>query len=175
MKQLKSLIYNSNPLLTASVMGVLTVLQIVLTFFLCNQAGLQVLRVVGWIVWALSAVFGVIPIITFRRLGGVPEGKSYMQTTVLVDSGVYAVVRHPQFLAGVLINISLMLIAQHWLIIVLGVPPMLLTYLDAHRADQSCVEKFGDEYKHYMQRVPRINFLAGIIRLVRRRKALNNA
>jgi protein-S-isoprenylcysteine O-methyltransferase Ste14 len=170
MKQLKSLVYNSNPLLTASVMGVLTVLQFVLTFFLCNQTGLQALRVVGQIIWALSIVFGIVPIITFRKLGGVPEGKSYMQTTVLVDSGIYAVVRHPQFLAGILINISLMLIAQHWLIIVLGIPSMLLTYLDAHRADQSCLEKFGDEYKHYMQRVPRLNFVAGIIRLVRRSK-----
>ena len=170
MKQLKSFIYNANPLLTGSVMGVLTVLQIILTFFLYNQASLQVLRVLGWIIWALSAVFGIMPIISFRRLGGVPEGKSYMQTTVLVDSGVYAVVRHPQFLAGMLINVSLMLIAQHWLIIVLGVPSMLLSYLDAHRADQSCIEKFGADYKRYMQVVPRLNFLVGIIRLLRGRK-----
>ena len=50
-------------------------------------------------------------------------------------------------------------------------PAMVLAYLDLLKADQSCIEKFGDAYRHYMERVPRVNFLAGIIRLVRRSKS----
>jgi protein-S-isoprenylcysteine O-methyltransferase Ste14 len=167
MKRLKSHIYSVNPLITGSIMGILTVAQIVFTFFY-NQPGLQALRVVGYVLWALSAVFGILPIITFRSKGGVQEGKSYMRTTVLVDSGLYAIVRHPQFLAGMLLNVACMLIAQHWLIVALGIPAMLLTYLDAFRADESLVEKFGDDYRCYMQRVPRLNFLSGIVRLLQR-------
>ena len=51
----------------------------------------------------------------------------------------------------------------------LGLVSMGLVYADTFKADQSCIEKFGDDYKRYMQRVPRVNFVAGIIRLVRGR------
>jgi protein-S-isoprenylcysteine O-methyltransferase Ste14 len=169
MGRLKSLVYKVSPMATGSVMGILTVAQVVLTFVF-NQPGLHALRLVGYVLWALSAVFGILPIITLRRRGGVPEGKSYMQTAVLVDSGPYAVVRHPQFLAGILLNVSCMLVAQHWLIVALGIPSILLTYLDAHRADDNLVAKFGEAYVGYMERVPRLDFVAGTVRLLRRNK-----
>jgi len=89
----------------------------------------------------------------------------------VVDTGIYAIARHPQGgTAWLLINLGVMLIAQHWSSVILGVVSMVLVYLDTLKADQYCVEKFGDEYKHYMARVPSVNFVAGIIWLVRRRK-----
>ena len=150
--------------------SVLIVLQIILSFFLYNQAGLPVLKHIGWITLAVSAVFGWLPILVFRKKGGVPKGKSYIQTTVLVDSGIYAVVRHPQYLSGALINLALILITQHWLIAMIGIVAIVLNYLIALKADWEIIEKFGDEYRRYMQRVPRLNFVAGIIRLIRRGK-----
>jgi hypothetical protein len=87
----------------------------------------------------------------------VPKGKSYIQTTVLVDSGVYAVVRHPQYLAGILLSLALILITQHRFIAILGVVAMVLNYLIARKANQELIEKFGDDYKRYMQKVPRIS------------------
>lgn len=169
MGRVKSLVYEVSPLVTGSVMGVFTVAQVILTFVF-NQPGLQAVRLVGYALWALSAVFGIWPIFTLRRKGGVPGGKSYMQTTLLVDSGPYAVVRHPQFLAGILLNVSCMLVAQHWLIVALGIPSILLTYLDAHRVDENLVAKFGEAYVGYMERVPRLNFVAGTVNLLRRNK-----
>jgi protein-S-isoprenylcysteine O-methyltransferase Ste14 len=148
----------------------LIVLQIILSFFLHNQAGLPVLRHVGWLTLTVSAVFGWLPIFAFRKKGGVPRGKSYIQTTVLVDSGVYAVVRHPQFLAGILLSLALILITQHWFIATIGVVAMVLNYFIALKADQQLTEKFGDDYKRYMQKVPRMNFLLGLIRLLRRKR-----
>jgi protein-S-isoprenylcysteine O-methyltransferase Ste14 len=55
--------------------------------------------------------------------------------------------------------------------VVLGLASLVLAYLDTFKADQYCIEKFGDAYRRYMERVPRVNFLAGIIRLVRRSKS----
>jgi hypothetical protein len=46
----------------------------------------------------------------------------------------------------------------------------VLNYLIALKADQELIEKFGDDYRRYMQKVPRMNFLLGLIRLLRRRK-----
>ena len=150
--------------------SVLIVLQIILSFFLYNQAGLPVLRNIGWSTLAVSAVFGWLPILAFRKKGGVSKGKSYIQTTVLVDSGIYALVRHPQYLSGALINLALMLITQHGLIATIGVVAVVLNYFIALKADQELIEKFGDDYKRYMQRVSRLNFVAGIIRLIWRGK-----
>ena len=117
-----------------------------------------------------GAIFGVLPIITFRRKGGVAKGESYMKTTVLVNTGIYAIVRHPQGgTAWLLINLAAMLIAQHWSSVILGLASLVLVYADTFKADQYCIEKFGDDYRRYMERVPRVSFVAGIIRLLRGR------
>jgi protein-S-isoprenylcysteine O-methyltransferase Ste14 len=171
MKRFEEFLYSLHPFLLSSIAGVLTVAQIVLAFFF-NQPGLEVFKWTGWICWWTGAIFGVLPIITFRRKGGVPKGESYMKTTVLVDTGIYAIVRHPQGgTAWLLINLGVMLIAQHWSSVVLGLVSLVLVYADAFKADQYCIEKFGDAYRHYMERVPRVNFVAGIMRLLRRRKS----
>jgi protein-S-isoprenylcysteine O-methyltransferase Ste14 len=170
MKNWKSFLYGLNPYLLSSIAGGLLVLQIILGFRLYNQAGIQALRVVGWSVWALGTAFALIPIFTFRRKGSVPKRKSYMHTTVLVDTGIYAIVRHPQGgVAGILLNLALPLIIQHWLVAILGVVAMGLICIDTLKSDQYCIEKFGDAYKRYMERVPRVNFVVGIMRLLRGR------
>ncbi len=157
--------------LLPSVMTVLMVSQIVLVFFLYNQAGLEALRYVGWAILAVSAVFGWLPIFILHRKGGVPKGKSYVRTTVLVTSGIYAVVRHPQSgLAGILLSLGLILIAQNWVIAIIGVAAMVVVYLGTRQEDRYCVEKFGDDYKRYMQSVPAVDLFTGIIRLLRRRR-----
>ena len=169
MKHFQEFLYKLPPFLLASIAGVLTVAQIVLAFFL-RRPGPEALEWVGWICLWTSAIFGWLPIITFRRKGGVAQGESYMKTTVLVDTGIYAIVRHPQGgTAWLLINLGVMLIAQHWSSVILGLVSMVLVYLDTLKADQYCIEKFGDAYRRYMERVPRVNFVAGIIRLLRRR------
>lgn len=158
-------------LVIASIAGVFTIVQIILYFVLYNAAGIPALRVLGWITWALSVVFGVWPIMIFRAKGGVEKGSTYIQTTALVDTGLYAIVRHPQYLAWVLLSVAFMLLGQHWLVVVLGVPPIVSVYLTVPMADQGCIEKFGQEYERYAQRVPPLNFLAGILRLLRRRES----
>jgi protein-S-isoprenylcysteine O-methyltransferase Ste14 len=67
-----------------------------------------------------------------------------------------------------------MLIAQHWSSVILGLISMALAYADSFKADQSCVEKFGDAYVAYMERVPRVNFFAGVVRLIQRRQQTQN-
>jgi len=42
--------------------------------------------------------------------------------------------------------------------------------MSCREEDQRLLKKFGDDYKAYMKRVPRMNFMLGIIRLLRLRK-----
>jgi protein-S-isoprenylcysteine O-methyltransferase Ste14 len=170
MKSFQKFLYSLHPLLLASIASVLTVAQVVLAFFLHGRNS-EALWWAGWIcVWA-SGIFGILPIIAFRRKGGVPKGESYMKTTALVDTGIYAIVRHPQGgTAWLLINLGVMLIAWHWTSMILGLVSMGLAYADTFKADRYCIEKFGDTYKRYIQKVPRVNFLVGITRHLRRRR-----
>ena len=62
------------------------------------------------------------------------------------------------------------LISQHWLSAIIGVSIAAWWYKEAPKEEKGLMLKFGNYYKHYMQRVPRLNPLVGIFRLLRRRK-----
>jgi len=131
--------------------------------------GLQTLFYVGWLILPFALLFLFSIVIYFRKYGKPGEGKGLMNTTVLVDSGTYAIVRHPQALGGILLLSASILISQHWLAAIVGVPIIVWTYLEEVKAEKGLIIKFGDDYKRYMRRVPRMNFLLGIIRLLIRR------
>jgi len=156
-------------IILAVILTIVAIGQIILSFLLYNKNGSPIIRNIGWIVLWISAIFGWLPIYTFKRWGGVPKGKSYMQTNVLVNRGVYAIVRHPQYLAGVLISVALTLIAQHWLVGVLGAVAIVIYYVDTFEEEESAVKKFGEGYQRYSESVPRLNFVIGIIRVLRHR------
>lgn len=125
---------------------------------------------VGCVVWAFGMVLVMAPIVMFPRRGGVDRGKSFVHTTRLVDSGIYAIVRHPQYTGGVLsIFVTTLLWYPHWLFGVLGVVGSVVIYLSCVEEEKYLVQQFGDEYIAYMDRVPRMNVVLGIIRLLRRR------
>jgi protein-S-isoprenylcysteine O-methyltransferase Ste14/NAD-dependent dihydropyrimidine dehydrogenase PreA subunit len=133
--------------------------------------GLQTLFYVGWVILPVALLFFFSITIYFKREGKPGEGKGLMDTTVLVDSGTYAIVRHPMALGSILLMSASILISQHWLAAIVGVPIIVWTYLEEVKAEKGLMVKFGDDYKRYMQKVPRMNFILGIIRLLRRKKA----
>jgi len=150
------------------VSGILIVVQYFLAFFVYKMPGMAVLQWIGWGIWVLSVIFGIGPIFILRSKGGVAKGKSYVETTRLVDSSLYAIVRHPQYVAGMLFNLALMLLAQHWVVILVGVTSMVLMYIDIQAADREGMEKFGETYRQYMEHVPQVNFLLGIVRIIKK-------
>lgn len=107
-------------IISAVVLTVAGVGLIISSFLLYNENGNVAIRNVGWVILWISAIFGWLPILTLQKWGGVPKGKGYVHTTVLVDRGLYGIVRHPQYLAGILLGIGLTLVAQHWVVGVLG-------------------------------------------------------
>jgi protein-S-isoprenylcysteine O-methyltransferase Ste14 len=171
MNGFKKALYRLNRWLLSSVGGSLLVFQIVLCVFRSNPEGIAAVRYAGYVLWTVAVVFAMVPIFTLRRRGGVQEGQSYMKTTTLVTTGVYSLVRHPQGgLAWLLMNLAAILVGQTWPITLLGLISTILAYLDTHKTDQYCIEKFGPEYERYMETVPRVNVLLGAIRLLRRRR-----
>jgi len=151
-------------LLTAAAVG-----QIALAIVLYDREANTDIINLGWVILWISAVFGCLPIFAFKKWGMVLEGKEYVHTTTLVDRGVYAILRHPQYLSFILVGLALPLIAQHWMVALLGAVVIVLTYLLILNEEKSSIEKFGDAYREYMRRVPRLNFLLGMVRWMGRR------
>ena len=132
------------------------------------------LTIIGWVVWVFGMVLVMAPIIMFPRRGGVSKGKSFVHTTQLVDTGIYAIVRHPQYTGGIYaLFLTTFLWYPHWLFGVLGVTGTAVIYLSCREEDKLLVEKFGNDYTEYIKRVPGMNFVAGIIRLLRSRRDSN--
>lgn len=147
--------------------NILLIAQIVLIFILYNKEGLCWLRYMGWVVWASTWVFGWLPIYTFKKYGGGRSGKSYVHTTKLVTQGIYSIVRHPQYLGFMLISLAMMLIGQHWILVTLGVPAIVLCYFIAKEGDHLGIEQFGEDYRRYMKTVPMLNPVLGLIRALK--------
>jgi len=128
--------------------------------------------ILGWVVWAIGMVLVMAPIVMFPRRGNVPKGKSFVHTTRVVDTGIYGVVRHPQYLGGILaIFVATLLLYPHWLFAILGIPGAVILYWGTKEEEKRLIGRFGTDYQAYMQRVPRMNLIPGVIRLCRRQKS----
>jgi protein-S-isoprenylcysteine O-methyltransferase Ste14 len=127
------------------------------------------LRIIGGVIGLVALPFALVPIFTLVRHGRPTEGKSYLHTTELVDSGLFSVVRHPQYLAYILFMLTFGLLAQHTVVTVLAILGIVLLYVSAILEERECGEKLGQEYRDYIERVPRFNLIAGVIRRLRRR------
>jgi len=152
------------------VAGVLLIAEYLSIWLLDKPVVLEGLDYIAWTVWAVSAFLAVLPMFVLRRKGRVPKGGSYVDTDVLVDTGIYALVRHPQYLGWLLMYVALILFNPHLPITIVGVLGMVCVYLISRQEDRQLVERFGELYERYMQSVPRMNLLAGVIRLTRRRR-----
>ena len=156
-----------------AVASIAIVVQYVLAFFVFRLRGEPILQWIGWGIWLLSAYLGIAPIFVLRRRGEVAAGKSYVHTTRLVDTNIYGVVRHPQYLAGICLSLAMIFMAQHWVIALLGILSIVMFAIDAKEADRQGIEKFGTAYQAYMKRVPQIDLVVGLWRRIRERNPHN--
>ena len=132
----------------------LYVVLIISTIFLYNSANLAILLYAGWIILA----FGII----FLLWSSKSRKKGHVES--LVESGIYAFVRHPEYLGHILIIFALIIISQHWISLIVGAILVALLCLAMIEEEKGNIEKFGKAYMDYMKRVPRINLIAGIIK-----------
>ena len=152
--------------------SILFISQIIVGIYLLPELiQIEIFAYIGVGLYIFSGlVFGMLPVFEFNKKGRVKKGKSYIHTTKLVDTGIYSIVRHPQYMTFIIWAIAGMFLFQHWIIILLGLPIIPLTYIDLINADNNGINKFGNDYEQYMQRVPRANFLLGIIRRINKKQ-----
>lgn len=157
----------SNVLLM-SVEGLSFMAQVVLSILCYNFLGLQWLLYLGWGTLAVAMVVGWRARVAFQAAGAAREGESWLNTRKVVSTGIYGLVRHPMYLSFLLTSLSLVFLAPHWLNAMSGAVVMGLLYNDMCREERGNLQRFGAAYQQYMEQVPRMNILAGIVRRVRR-------
>ncbi|MBN1593119.1 MAG: isoprenylcysteine carboxylmethyltransferase family protein [Candidatus Coatesbacteria bacterium] len=146
----------------------LTIAVLILSVF-SDGGGILVLRKVGAVILVASALFIYLPFYALRKYGRSKAEEDCMQTTAVVDRGIYAVVRHPQYLGYIMINMGFVCLVQSALVIALAIPAVVLFVVHTVLEDRYCAEKHGEEWRDYARRVPLINVFAGLWRLMARR------
>jgi protein-S-isoprenylcysteine O-methyltransferase Ste14 len=152
---------------------ILMLVPIVTVFVFYNYYSLVFLVYAGWVLMVFSILLILLAGSEFRKKGRAPKGKSIVNTTVVVDSGIYSVIRHPQYLGFILFVFALVLMSQHWISISSSILGSILFYRDVLREENMSIAKFGDRYKEYSRKVPRMNLIEGAIRLLDRNKEKN--
>ena len=128
----------------------------------------------------LAVIFGILAmgLILYSACSRVMNGgttpRYASETTVLTRNGLYGVMRHPENIGFFMFFVSLTVFSSnHVPFNVLSVIGTILLTIGCYFA---CVEgeklnvlKWGDEYKQYMEEVPRFNFVLGIWRRLKKK------
>ena len=77
------------------------------------------------------------------------------KTHTLVTRGPYRWVRHPFYDSAALCILANSLVAANWYILLTGALTLLLLVIRTRKEEENLLNRFGDDYRAYMQRTGR--------------------
>ena len=125
-----------------------------------------------WLVWVLTSVYSIfLPL----KLGtmwfyiGLPISMVGLIAFTLVivtfattpiasrplTTGLYRYSRHPMYVTQLVMFVGVGIASASWLFLLLTIGYTILSFAGAIPEEQSCLEKYGDAYREYMNRTPR--------------------
>lgn len=134
----------------------------------------------AWMAWSAVAIrswlrwIGILPVLAGavwiiqaqRHLGGnITISISTKEKHALVTTGPYGWVRHPLYSAGMVESIGVCLLTGNWFVALSAGLFWTLIALRTPLEEQKLLEKFGNEYRDYGERVGRF-----VPRLTRKRR-----
>jgi protein-S-isoprenylcysteine O-methyltransferase Ste14 len=106
-------------------------------------------QVVSWILLILSAWAGLAGYFLLKRKG--KSTGNFENTTILIKSGIYGLIRHPLYLSLFLLGSGVMMKDPGVPAIALGVINLIAVYFTARIEEKEMIEKFGDPYRQYLK------------------------
>jgi protein-S-isoprenylcysteine O-methyltransferase Ste14 len=133
----------------------------VLLFILDIPPALKFLSYFGFLFFGLGILFIMLSVISQRR----------RETGKIFEQSVYGIVRHPMYLGGIMLFVAMALFLPHWIMFAISLINVVIIYAFCITEERMNIATFGDAYQQYMTRVPRINLVIGLIKLLKRKKA----
>ena len=108
----------------------------------------------NWLRWSgafASVLFFGLMFWTLTNLGkNLTDTVAVRANATLVTSGPYRFVRHPFYVSTALVICGVSLLTANWFLVVSGMASMVLLVIRTPNEEQKLIEKFGDQYRHYM-------------------------
>jgi len=76
------------------------------------------------------------------------------RTEKVVTTGVYSIVRHPQYLGGLLAHAGISFLLSAWYSLLVTPLMVVLIYLISRKEEEELIKEFGKEYEDYKKKVP---------------------
>ena len=76
------------------------------------------------------------------------------RTEKIVDTGVYSIVRHPQYLGGLLAHVGITFLLSAWYSLLVSPLMIFLVYLISRKEEEELIKEFSKEYEDYKKKVP---------------------
>ena len=137
-----------------------------LTIFILSHGGvleqlnILPLRIIGLIILVTGASFVISAFIALKRKGKPETG--WENTTVMINSNIFRIVRHPLYLGTAISAIGLMLLYQSIPSTIVGIVSIFCCWMASKKEGALNIKKFGDSYKEYMEKVPMWNAFKGL-------------
>lgn len=110
---------------------------------------LSIHQLISWILLIFSIYPVVAGYILLKRKG--KPTRNFENTSVLVKSGIYGVIRHPLYLSIFLFGTGVVFKDPGKLQILLGVINLIAVWFTARMEESEMIARFGDEYRQYMK------------------------
>jgi protein-S-isoprenylcysteine O-methyltransferase Ste14 len=106
-------------------------------------------QIISWILLILSAYSGIEGFLLLKRKG--KSSGSFENTTTLVKSGIYGLIRHPLYLSLFLLGTGVMMKDPGIPALALGAVNLVAVYFTSLIEEKEMENRFGPAYKQYMK------------------------
>jgi len=72
----------------------------------------------------------------------------------VISSGIYSIIRHPQYLGGILAHIGISFLLSSFLSLITTPIVIILNFLISWKEEKELIKEFGNEYEDYKNKVP---------------------
>jgi protein-S-isoprenylcysteine O-methyltransferase Ste14 len=136
-------------------------LSFALFFYLASTLDVpSVPPLIDYLAWVLLGFGSALVVLSIATLVSNREGG-------LIEWGIYGLVRHPMYLGAMVLFLSWVFFRPHWIIALISLANIAIVYWFILQGEHQNITMFGDTYRRYMETVPRMNVVAGLIRRLR--------
>ena len=132
--------------------------------FFTNENPFNPIQILGIFLLLSALILIPIPLLLFPKKREENEHNHFFDVPQLINTGIYGVIRHPQYLGWAFIMIGLIFLRQEFIGAIFGCLGLVLLNYCAKIEENNLVIKFGEEYEIYQSNVPRWNIIFGIYR-----------